>query len=91
MSENFVRKTLKVEDITKKETYTLNDLDLVQTKDGRVFIRTFKKKANTTNDPNAYLMEIVDKALVDALTTKVSDLTTKLTALTDRVTALEGQ
>lgn len=91
MSENFVRKTLKVEDITKKETYTLNDLDLVQTSDGRVFIRTFKKKANTTNDPNAYLMEIVDKALVDALTTKVSDLTTKLTALTERVTALEGQ
>lgn len=91
MSENFVRKTLKVEDITKKETYTLNDLDLVQTKDGRVFIRTFKKKANTSNDPNAYLMEIVDKALVDALTTKVSDLTTKLTALTERVTALEGQ
>lgn len=61
MSENFVRKTLNVEDITKKETYTLHDLDLVETKDGHVFIRIFKKNAQPDGtDHNAYLYELTN-------------------------------
>lgn len=61
MSENFVRKTLNVEDITKKETYTLNDLDLIQTKNGHVYIRINKKGAqSSSSDKNAYLYELTN-------------------------------
>lgn len=61
MSENFVRKTLNVENIEKKETYTLHDLDLVETKEGRVFIRIFKQNAKPdSTDQNAYLYELTN-------------------------------
>lgn len=61
MSENFVRKTLNVEKIGKKETYTLHDLDLVETKDGHVFIRIFKQNARPdSTDQNAYLYELTN-------------------------------
>ena len=61
MSENFVRKTLNVEKIGEKETYTLHDLDLVETKDGHVFIRIFKQNANPDGtDQNAYLYELTN-------------------------------
>lgn len=61
MSENFVRKTLNVEKIGKKETYTLHDLDLVETKDGHVFIRIFKQNAEpNSTDQNAYLYELTN-------------------------------
>ena len=61
MSENFVRKTLNVEKIGEKETYTLHDLDLVETKDGHVFIRIFKQNAKPdSTDQNAYLYELTN-------------------------------
>lgn len=61
MSENFVRKTLNVEKIGEKETYTLHDLDLVETKDGHVFIRIFKQNAKpNSTDQNAYLYELTN-------------------------------
>lgn len=61
MSENFVRKTLNVENIEKKETYTLHDLDLVETKNGHVYIRIFKQNAKPdSTDQNAYLYELTN-------------------------------
>lgn len=61
MSESFVRKTLNVEDITKKETYTLHDLDLIETKKGHVYIRINKKRAQASSiDKNAYLYELTN-------------------------------
>lgn len=61
MSENFVRKTLNVEKIGEKETYTLHDLDLVETKNGHVFIRIFKQNAKPdSTDQNAYLYELTN-------------------------------
>lgn len=54
MSENFVRKTLNVKDIKAKESYTLHDLDLLETEDGRVFIRIKRKNTEFNNEGDRY-------------------------------------
>lgn len=62
MSENFVRKTLNVKNIEAKETYTLHDLDLVETEDGHVYIRIKNKNTefNNEGDRFAYFYELTN-------------------------------
>ena len=62
MSENFVRKTLNVKNIETKETYTLHDLDLVETEDGHVYIRIKNKNTefNNEGDRFAYFYELTN-------------------------------
>lgn len=62
MSENFVRKTLNVKNIKAKETYTLHDLDLVETEDGHVYIRIKNKNTefNNEGDRFAYFYEVTN-------------------------------
>lgn len=62
MSENFVRKTQNVKNIKAKETYTLHDLDMVETEDGHVYIRIKRKNTefNNEGDRFAYFYELTN-------------------------------
>lgn len=58
MTEKWVRKSININDITKKETYNNNDLDLFEDKNGHVYIRL--THANDTWDEEAYFYELTN-------------------------------
>ena len=58
MTEKFVRKAINIKDITKKETYNNNDLDLFEDEKGHVYIRLTHD--NDTWGEKAYFYELTN-------------------------------
>lgn len=58
MTEKWVRKSINIKDITKKETYNNNDLDLFEDENGHVYIRL--THANSTWGEKAYFYELTN-------------------------------
>lgn len=58
MTEKWVRKSINIKDITKKETYNNNDLDLFEDEKGHVYIRL--THANSTWKEEAYFYELTN-------------------------------
>lgn len=58
MTEKWVRKTTNIKDITKKETYNNNDLDLFEDENGHIYIRLTHD--NDTWGEQAYFYELTN-------------------------------